>query len=248
MSANEANEAIISNYFDPVSKHTFVEAGTGDGLLCDLGAVLYARGWRSINVEPDPVAFRAISNRRPNGVNVEAAMSSIDAGAVEFVVSTWPGNSSLAYNPIHREELESYSAEFQTVEVRTVTWDSLMREVGPVDFAIIDTEGHELDVIAGMSEGLPPVMSLEFGYSDRDNTMLDKGAKTNHSGIFAIARALAPHGYVFDFVAGNNAYFSLDSFWEGRQRPETWVRASSRFVWRGYELYSSEIDVALRMV
>ncbi len=146
-----------------------------DGLVFDIGAHLGDRtrafrrlGARVVALEPQPSMMRWL--RRFHGR---------DAGMIllEQAVGARPGRGRLALSETHpavaslsqgwRAEVARRHAGFAAVrwsreiEVAITTLDELIDRHGLPDFCKIDVEGHESDVLEGLSRPLPS-LSVEF--------------------------------------------------------------------------------------
>lgn len=194
---------LYDTYFENVRGGVCIEAGAYDGVeesCCKTFEEFL--GWRGINVEPSPFSFAMLEANRPESYNIRAALSDSD-GTATFTNALHPergrafGNGSLNHTEAHRAELVETGCSFETFEVETLRYDTLLRRAGVdrVDLFVLDVEGHELDVLRGM-EGTrvwPRVFCIEHG----------------NIGLENLQERLAQVGYVFDGVAFNNAYFSL---------------------------------------
>lgn len=197
------DKILYDTYFEDVRGGVFIEAGAANGVeeSCCF-ALEESLGWTGINVEPSPANFELLEAARPSATNVRAALSDHD-GVATFTNAIHPvrggdfGNGSLSHVPAHIEELVANGCTFETFDVETVRYDTLLERCGVerVDLFVLDVEGHELSVLRGMegTTAWPRVFCIEHG-----NIGLD--------GLKAI---LEPLDYVFDGVAFNNAYFSL---------------------------------------
>jgi FkbM family methyltransferase len=197
------DKILYDTYFTDVRGGVFIEAGAANGVeesCCK--AFEEFLGWRGINVEPSPVNFALLEQARPDAINVRGALSDAE-GTATFTNALHPvrggnfGNGSLSHTPAHVEELVANGCTFETFDVETMRYDTLLDRHGieHVDLFVLDVEGHELSVLQGM-EGTrrwPKVFCIEHG----------------NIGLERLQPMLEPHGYVFDGVAFNNAYFSL---------------------------------------
>lgn len=164
----------------------FVQEG---GLAFDIGAHLGDRtrafrrlGASVVAVEPQPSMMRWL--RRFHGR---------DSGVIlmEQAVGARPGRGRLALSETHpavaslskgwRSEVTSKHAGFAAVrwsreiEVAITTLDELIDRHGLPDFCKIDVEGHESDVLEGLSQPLP-ALSVEFvaGALPRTQACIDR--------------------------------------------------------------------------
>jgi FkbM family methyltransferase len=161
----------------------FVEVGTGDGELHSNSYMLERIfGWSGVLFEPDRRYHGKLRSTRTARLETRPAFSKNDV-RLRFLESAESGALST---------LEGFQAEDgrarsgRTHEVRTVTLDRALEEAAAprtIDFLSIDTEGSELEVLAGIDFGRWDVrfMTVEHNYV--------RGRKE------AIASFLAPHGF-----------------------------------------------------
>lgn len=180
----------------------FVRPG---GLAFDIGAHLGDRaaamarlGARVVALEPQPAAFRALRmiHRRAAGVTIVNAAAGAAEGYAEMFLNT--------ANPTVSTLSDTFVAAARTgdgwrdqiwdrrVAVPVTTLDALIERHGVPQFVKIDVEGHEPEVLAGLSRPLP-ALSFEV-------THLQRGA-----GIASLDRleALAPHAYALSLGEGH---------------------------------------------
>jgi FkbM family methyltransferase len=153
--------------------------GTGD-LVFDIGAHVGDRtdsflrlGARVVALEPQPRVFRAlrlIHSRNPHATLCAQAVGA-QAGKLEMFLNTEnPTISTLSADLIAAAQTaqgwqgQRWDAH-HTVPV--VTLDQLIATHGAPDFVKIDVEGHEAEVLAGLSKPLP-LLSFEFTTIQRD--------------------------------------------------------------------------------
>lgn len=136
---------------DRVIEQLFVHH-TGPGFYVDVGAfhpysasntyLLYRRGWRGINIEPDPSLCVAIRKHRPRDLTLQLAIAD-KAGTADFLSKG--SFSGLA----DRHHLWGWEGERITVETRTLA-DVLVEHLPAgqsLDILDVDCEGHDLIVL-----------------------------------------------------------------------------------------------------
>jgi len=245
---------ILDNYFiDPLTKTALrlglvIECGAGDGMTAPgilLGECL---DWYYVGVEPNNDLYSELKKYRKKNQNalVNAALSNIN-GPAKFNLTANPFRGFLRAGKPQIEEILENEPKFPNgesfieMDIFTITWKELISilRIKTVNLLVLDVEGHEISVIEGMvgATVLPDVIQIEFGYSDLDNLLLDTAKKENFSGFVKIGRILNDMGYLFDYVADNNAYFSKESFWDNRPRPISWIKEDEELFWYGYCYY-----------
>jgi FkbM family methyltransferase len=187
------DRVLFERYFQGVRGGFFIEAGAFDGLI-ESSCKFFEEslGWRGANLE----------RNRPGSLNLQIALSDV-RGTASFTQAVHPqrgqhfGNGSLGHTPEHLNLLEKEGCRFEQFPVPTITYREFVIEQGieRVDLMVLDVEGHEPAVIAGMagSAVLPRVLCVEHG----------------HNGVEGTTRMLAPLGYRYDFSSHNNSMYRL---------------------------------------
>ena len=139
----------------------FVEVGAGDGVnLSNIHLPETALGWRGLLIEPNPLFHASIRRNRKAALDTRAAYSSGGA-TVEFV--DYEELSTL----LPFKSGDGHDREGRPViQVETATLDDIFAAhgvPGGIDYLSVDTEGSELEVLAGLDPGnyRPRVVTVE---------------------------------------------------------------------------------------
>lgn len=133
-------------------------------------------GARLVTIEPQPQMFRALRLlfRRDPDVHLYNFGLGAAKGQAEFFLNTNNPTVSTAARAMVEAAPGAEAWVDQvwdteiTVEIRTL--DQLIERHGPPDFAKIDVEGFEAEVLKGLSHHLP-ALSFEFTTLQRDVTL-----------------------------------------------------------------------------
>ncbi len=196
------DQVLHERYFkDRTKPGVFVECGAFDGETeCTCKFFEESLGWTGVNVEPSPPIFSKLVINRPQSRNVNAALASKNGSATfHGIVHPEFGelctNGSLSHHPTHAAYITEAGWQTQDYEVTTINWSTLIAQEGlaKIDLLVLDVEGAELDIIAGMrgAEILPQIFCVEHG----------------HLGVQAVRDAIEPLGYRYDGSAEVNSFF-----------------------------------------
>lgn len=141
------------------------------------------RGWRGINVEPNPVHYEALKFRRPRDINLPIALGSQE-GQMDIHLFGDTGLSTLD-DSIAQSHRENWKETTHTVGLRRLAdvWRECVPSDQPVHFLKVDVEGFERDVLLGAEwsahrpwivvvEATAP-LSVEQRHSAWENILLD---------------------------------------------------------------------------
>lgn len=133
-------------------ENVILEIGALDGLS---GSTTYFfekyLNWRAVHFEGSRVNFENLAKNRPTSLNVHVAgcakeqrSTYVDSGAVSGVVSSMSESFKAAFHPNYDKELK--------YEVDCVPLSKYLKIFGinRIEVFVLDTEGHELDVLLGV--------------------------------------------------------------------------------------------------
>lgn len=133
----------------------FIEVGGYDGYTFAATYALESMGWTGLVVEPVPELYESCLRRRPGSRVVRAALSRRgSSGTARFAHVSGSGRRYDALSHLV-EKAEGPTkrvpkAGVTMIEAPLTTMDDLLREhQGPIDVAVIDVEGGELDLLDG---------------------------------------------------------------------------------------------------
>jgi FkbM family methyltransferase len=153
----------------------FIEVGAFDGYHFSVSYALGCVGWTGLLIEALPERAEQCRGRRPEARVVHAALGKRGAaGTVKFVSveDQYGGMLSFAQAPSeHAKGIAREGFKTRTIDVPVTTMNELLKEhIGPIDVAVIDVEGAELDVLDGfdLDRYRPRLLVLEDNSGGRD--------------------------------------------------------------------------------
>lgn len=180
---------------------SFIDIGAHHPLNISNTALLYQRGSRGINVEPNPHLFAEFQKQRPRDVNLNIGVAPTAGTLTFYMIDDYSGR-----NTFSRETAEAFVAQnpqfsiSKTAEIPVLPLNEIVSQnaagVFP-DFLTIDVEGLDLPIIeaADFSRSKPKIICIEV-----DNA---KGAASKS----AIHALLEEKGYICVMRAVSNLIF-----------------------------------------
>jgi FkbM family methyltransferase len=148
--AGNFEDVMLWRALSGVTAGFYVDVGASDPNLGSVTRAFYERGWRGINVEPNPKLFRRLVAARPRDVNLEVALSD-RPGRLEMVFARTAALSTLDPAEGARLAARGQRVDSGMVEVTTLAaiWRDHVPPGQPVHFLKVDVEGLEGQVFAG---------------------------------------------------------------------------------------------------
>ena len=152
----------------------YIEAGACDGVSGSICKLFENDGWHGINIEANEFFIKALSENRPNDINIHAALSDKNGTAILTIPQykegfVLPGGSSLTYWNNRNEPGVPFKFN---VEVQTITYHKMCSDnkITNIDLFVLDVEGEELRVIDSIEQGdpLPRVFYIEDNKIDKE--------------------------------------------------------------------------------
>ncbi len=151
-----------SLYSSFLSSDTLVfDIGANEG---DVSEILLRQGCRVVAVEANPELAAKIKKRfaSASAIIVEHAAVSSSVGSVEFMISDeMPELSSVSKEWVDKSLYAGACRWNRRVSVPALTLDALIKKHGLPRFIKIDVEGHEPDVLAGLTQAVD-YLSFEY--------------------------------------------------------------------------------------
>jgi FkbM family methyltransferase len=145
--AQNFEDVMLERAFADVKDGFYVDVGAWDPDLDSVTRHFYDRGWRGVNIEPNPHYQERLRARRARDVNLDFAVGSKPGRATMTLIH---GTGMSTFDPaIASEHAASFDFRQEQTEVEVRTLDSVFADHAPatVHFLKIDCEGAEPDVI-----------------------------------------------------------------------------------------------------
>lgn len=145
----DAEHMEVRRFLSRCTPGRFLEIGANDPVLLSQTWHLAQSGWRGLLVEPIPELATRLRAERPDAQVVEAVCTR-PASATELMLRV---PQSTGHATVMDRFADDNDELVRAIRVSTTTADALIeRELaGKVDFISIDVEGHEADVLKGLS-------------------------------------------------------------------------------------------------
>lgn len=148
--SQEGEDLILQRIFDSKSSGFYVDVGACHPMRFSNTFIFYKKGWRGINIEPNPEAVTLFKRDRPLDIN-------LNCGAA-------PKSSSMKYYMFDEPALNTFSADVATQRITQTNYkliaekdvevlplkqilQSYLPENTSIDFMSIDVEGLDLQVL-----------------------------------------------------------------------------------------------------
>jgi FkbM family methyltransferase len=178
LSYAQNGEDVILNRLFPEGGGFFIDVGANDPLDSSVTKHFYDRGWRGINVEPEPAAFARMVAGRPLDLNLNVGIS--DRRGILTFFDAPKANGWSTFSPGQAANLRAQGLEIIERPIQVTTLARVCEEHvdGPIQFLKIDVESHEAEVVAGAdwSRWRPRVVLIEsLGWVHWEPSLLAAG-------------------------------------------------------------------------
>ena len=149
LSYSQNGEDVLLNRLFPEGGGFYIDVGANDPVDCSVTKHFYDRGWRGINIEPEPAAFGRMVAGRPEDLNLNLGISDSE-GIIPFFEAP-RANGWSTFSPQQAANLRAQQIEIieRPIPVTTLAKVCEQHVRGPIDFLKVDAESHETAVMAG---------------------------------------------------------------------------------------------------
>jgi FkbM family methyltransferase len=165
--SQHGEDCALWEVLDRQTRGFYIEAGAFDGKAFSVTNAFDAMGWSGLLVEGIPQRAQECKTNRPDARVVHAALGAEAGGTVKFHVTGDAWGGMLSYvdpNSDHGRQAAASGTAITQVDVPRTSLNELLKDHnGPIDVAVIDVEGGEVEVLKGfdLKRFKPRVMLLE---------------------------------------------------------------------------------------
>lgn len=147
--SQEGEDLILSRLFEGKSTGFYVDVGAHHPRRFSNTYLFYKRGWRGINIEPNPDVSALFKRYRKRDINVTLGIANTTDELVYFMFNDPALNTFDQALSEGRQSDQYYVVSRQTIPVRplAVVLQKYLPAGAQIDFMSIDVEGYDLEVL-----------------------------------------------------------------------------------------------------
>jgi FkbM family methyltransferase len=144
--AQNFEDVMLERAFAEIENGFYVDVGAWDPDLDSVTRYFYERGWRGVNIEPNPKYLALLKEKRARDVNLGLAVGAHNGRAVITLIH---GTGMSTLHPDIAEGHAKFNFEQEQLDVEMRTLNSVFKEhsAATTHFLKIDCEGEEANVI-----------------------------------------------------------------------------------------------------
>lgn len=164
-SAQNGEDVVLWRALGHIVAGTYLDIGANDPETFSVTRAFYDRGWSGLCVEPQPELVEKFRRDRPRDQVVQGVISDISDHTLTFYMI--PGSGLSTLQPDIAEQHRQAGWVVNEVTVESFTLVEAVQRAGlagrDIHFAVIDTEGAELQVLrsAGFTQVRPWILVIE---------------------------------------------------------------------------------------
>ena len=167
-------DLLIAAHFENMNNGFFVDLGAHHPFRFSNTNIFYDKGWRGINVEPNPDAISLFDKYRDKDINLQCGIGLCDASMIYYMYKEPAFNT---FSKKYSEESPSPLVKKLTIPIRKLSDildQNLPSHISKIDLLNIDIEGFELEALKSnnWNKYIPQYILLENGYSKTIQTDL----------------------------------------------------------------------------
>jgi len=142
---SELGEDILLQHYCSKKSGFYIDIGAYHPKKISVTYLFYQRGWRGINIEPNPQAIKTFNRMRRRDINLNIGIYD-EVGKLDYYYYG-KNDSNNTFNPIYEQQY--VAKEIMKIKVDTLNnvLDNYLPEGTTIDFLNIDVEGDELKIL-----------------------------------------------------------------------------------------------------
>jgi FkbM family methyltransferase len=148
--SQEGEDLVLLRLFERRREGFYVDVGAHHPMRFSNTCIFHERGWRGINIDPDPTAIALFQKCRPDDTNLQLGISDVSGTLNYYYFNEHALNT---FDPVlarKREHIPGYRLE-KVLSVPVRRLEEVLAESLPanqlIDFLSVDAEGYDLNVL-----------------------------------------------------------------------------------------------------
>jgi FkbM family methyltransferase len=148
--SQEGEDIILARYLYNREKGFYVDVGAHHPKRFSNTYLFYKRGWRGINIDPNPEAIVLLNKYRPRDINLQLGIST-EPGKLKYFMFDEPAVNT--FDEVRADWLQE-NTDYRIIAKENIAVDRLdnvlnkyLTTEGKIDFMSIDVEKYELNVV-----------------------------------------------------------------------------------------------------
>lgn len=166
--AQNREDAVLAAFLRDVEQGFYIDVGANDPEMDSVTKSFYERGWRGINIEPNPQMLKKLKANRPEDINIQAGISNKE-GKLNLRTYSNSGLSTFSSSMQKQYAAQDAPTGFKDITVKVTTLKAILDKYKPehVHFMKIDVEGLEYEVLSGndWKNYRPEIICIEANHS-----------------------------------------------------------------------------------
>ncbi len=147
--AQNYEDILIDRLFQNQTSGFYLDVGAAHPDKDSVTKYFYKKGWKGINIEPNPIDYKRLLKSRKRDINLCCACSDQD-GEVDYFFVEEDSKISFIGEPQNKEVYLGKRIKKMSIPMKKLSTVCETLKVGSIDFLKIDVEGAEIKVLQGM--------------------------------------------------------------------------------------------------
>ncbi len=166
--SQEGEDLVINKLFGNKTNGFFIDVGANHPIRFSNTCFFYKKGWRGVNIEPNPEMFKLLQQYRPHDLNLNIGISD-EKGLLNYFMFNEPALNT--FSEYERDQYLQKSEYFleNEMKVEVDTLENVFKRNNissdqVIDFMSIDAEGFDLKVLQSFDISVynPKVILIEI--------------------------------------------------------------------------------------
>jgi len=179
-------DLVIDGILENKKTGFYIDIGANDPTLLNNTKRFYDKGWSGINIEPNPILFKKLTEQRTRDINLNVGIG-IQTEELPFYILSADTLSSFSYRDAKQncKEFKERIVETLNIPIKPIIhiFDTYVKDK-KIDFLSIDVEGFELGILQNndWDRYRPKLILIELQNNTRD--LLSYLKKNNYELVF----------------------------------------------------------------